>query len=152
MSSQIYFDDLVLGQTERFGRYEVDRAEVIAFASKYDPQSFHLSDEGAAGTVFGRMSASALHTLAMTSRMMADQAKETGFWPAAGLGLERMRLPRPVFPGDVLSVRTEIIDLRPSASRPDCGIVSVQIDALNQDEERVLQYVGVMMFKKRAAA
>jgi acyl dehydratase len=149
---QLYFEDFQVGQVDEFGAYPVDREEVIAFASKFDPQSYHLSDEAAAKSIFGRLSASAIHTLAMCTRLMTDRAKETGFHPEAGLGMQEMRITRPVYPGDTLSIRTEVVELRPSNSRPDCGIVSMLVQTLNQDGEVVMRYGAVTLFKTRAAS
>ena len=150
---QIYFEDLTVGQIDNFGSYPVTREDVIAFATKFDPQSFHIDDAAAAANpVFGRISASALHTMAMTGRMLADRSKDTGLWAAAGLGLEEMRVLKPVFPEDVLRVETEITHLRESKSQPDMGIVTMRVRTLNQHDEPVMQFFSVQMFKRRAPA
>src|SRR4051812_38339091 len=114
-----YFEDLEIGAETDFGTYHVTRDEVLEFARKYDPQPFHLSDEAAARTHFGRLSASGWHTAAMT---MAVIARKVGEENQAGLGspgIDELRWLKPVYPGDTLHVRGTILDKRESRSRPE---------------------------------
>jgi acyl dehydratase len=113
----IYFEDLEVGSTASFGRYEVTREEVLEFARKYDPQPFHLSDEAAAQTHFGRISASGWHTCAMTMAMLVGNLTERRQAGLGSPGLDELRWLRPVYPGDVLRVETELLEKRPPAAR-----------------------------------
>src|SRR5829696_7018502 len=116
-----YLDDVEVGDATEFGSYDVTRDEVLEFARKYDPQPFHLSDEAAAKTHFGRLAASGWHTTAMT---MAVIARHVVKHEQAGLGspgIDELRWKKPVFPGDTLHVRGEILEKTPSRSRPEMG-------------------------------
>lgn len=121
----IYFEDLEIGEIERFGHYVVTRDEVIEFASKYDPQAFHLDDEAAAKGLFGKLAASGWHTAGMAMRMMIDHWKETGRIESSlgGGSVEELHWLRPVFPGDILSCELELLHKRTSKRRPDLGII-----------------------------
>src|SRR5580765_7238382 len=123
----VYFEDLEEGATASFGSYPVTREEVIEFASKYDPQPFHLSDEAAAKTHFGRVSASGWHTCAMVMRMMVDYITERRHAGLGSPGLDELRWLRPVYPGDTLRVETRLVDKTPSRSRPEMGSFRSQV-------------------------
>jgi acyl dehydratase len=150
---RLAFEDLEIGSTERFGRYEVTREEVIEFASKYDPQAFHLDDEAAAKSLFGRLAASGWHTAAMAMRMMVDHWKETGMAESSmgGAGMEELRWPRPVYPGDVLRCETELLEKIPSRSRPEMGIVKSRWAVFNQNDEVVMTLLSTGLFRRRPA-
>ncbi|MET5012133.1 MaoC/PaaZ C-terminal domain-containing protein, partial [Burkholderia pseudomallei] len=90
-----------------------------AFASRYDPQPFHLSDEAAAATHFGRLSASGWHTASMTMAMIVAYYRETGFQSLGSPGVDELRWLKPVYPGDTLRCETEVLETRRSASRPE---------------------------------
>ena len=141
----LYFEDLVVGRVERFGRYEVMREEVIDFASKYDPQSFHLDDAAAAESIFGRLAASGWHTAAMAMRMMVDHWKETGLDTTnlGGAGMDELRWMKPVYPGDVLSCEIELLEKTVSNSRPDRGFVRNRWTIFNQKDEKVLSMIAI---------
>ena len=114
----IYFEDLVVGAEREFGSYEVTREEVIEFARKYDPQPFHLSDEAAAKTHFGRLAASGWHTAAMTMAVIARRVVNEEQAGLGSPGIDELRWKKPVFPGDTLHVRGQILEKTPSRSRP----------------------------------
>ena len=105
-------------ETARFGHYEVTRDEVIEFARKYDPQPFHLSDEAAAETHFGRLSASGWHTCAMTMAMMVENMKRHRQAGLGSPGIDELRWLKPVYPGDTLRCESEMLEKRPSAAAP----------------------------------
>lgn len=147
-----FFEDLETGTVVRFGRYEVTREEVIDFASRYDPHDFHLDDDAAAKSHFGRLSASGWHTCAMTMRMMVNQMHEKGIASMGGAGIDSLRWLKPVYPGDVLSVETLLLDKRRSRSRPEMGIIRRQITTLNQHGEPVMRYVVAAMIALRDPA
>jgi acyl dehydratase len=145
----IYFEDLEIGTTASFGRYEVTREEVLEFARKYDPQPFHLSDEAAAQTHFGRISASGWHTCAMTMAMLV--ANLTGN-RQAGLGSpgqDELRWHKPVYPGDVLRVETELLEKTRSRSRPEMGSMKSKIRVFNQDDQLVMSMTGIGLIRVR---
>lgn len=144
-----YFEDLVVGTKSSFGHYEVTREEVIEFASKYDPQPFHLSDEAAAQTFFGRLSASGWHTAAMTMRMNVEHMKDNR---AAGLGspgIDELKWIKPVYPGDTLRCESELLEKRLSASRSDMGITRSRMTVFNQHDEPVMSFVGNGLIRTR---
>ena len=116
-----YYEDLKIGMLRRFGRYEVTREEVLEFASKYDPQPFHLDDDAAAATHFGKLAASGWHTCSMTMAMMVANLEENPRAVLGALGIEDLRWLKSVHPGDVLSCETELLEKRRSASRPGTG-------------------------------
>ena len=144
-----YFEDLEIGKVARFGRYEVTREEVIEFARRYDPQPFHLSDEAAAATHFGRLSASGWHTCAMTMAMLVANLKE---YRQAGLGspgMDELRWLVPVYPGDVLRVESEVLEKRVSQSRPEMGIFKSRITVFNQDDVAVMSMISNGLIQTR---
>lgn len=146
----IFYEDLRMGTVRKFGQYEVSREEVIDFATKYDPQPFHLDDAAAAETHFGRLSASGWHTCSMTMRMMVDDMADN---PSAGLGspgIDQLRWKKPVFPGDTLRCETELIEKRRSASRPEMGIFKSRVRTFNQNDEIVLEMVSNALIRTRS--
>lgn len=147
----LYFDDLEVGTIERFGHYEVTREEVLDFASRYDPQPFHLSDEAAAHTLFGRLAASGWHTAAMTMRMVVDHWQATGLDKASlgGIGMDELRWLKPVYPGDTLCVEAELLTKTPSRSKPDRGVTHVRWTTLNQHGEPVMTQLSIGMLQRR---
>jgi len=148
----IYLDDLEIGQRRSFGRYEVTREEVIEFARKYDPQPFHLSDEAAAQTHFGRLAASGWHTGAMTMAMLVENIKEEGQAGLGSPGIDELRWLKPVFPGDTLRVETEIVDVRPSRSKPDIGSFKSIVSVFNQHDEPVMRFISTVLMRRRPQA
>ena len=144
-----YFEDLHVGDETEFGSYAVTREEVIEFARKYDPQPFHLSDEEAAKTHFGRLSASGWHTCAMTMAVIARHAVEDRQAGLGSPGIDELRWRRPVYPGDTLHVRGKIIDKRPSRSRPDMGSISTETIVTTQHGEPVMTYQSIVLIRRR---
>jgi len=148
----IYFEDIVVGSSRRFGSYAVTREEVIEFARKYDPQPFHLSDEAAAQTHFGRLSASGWHSCAMMMAMLVADMKEHQQAGLGSPGQEQLRWIKPVYPGDTLSVQTEVIDKRVSQSRPEMGLYRSRITVFNQHDEPVLETIATGLIRTRGGA
>ena len=132
---ELYLDDLQVGQRFTSDTHALDEAQVIAFASQFDPQPFHLDAAAAKGTLFGGLAASGWHTAAITMRLMV-----TGGVPIAG-GLVGaggdISWPRPTRPDDVLRVESEVLEITPSRSRPDRGMVKVRSETRNQRGEVV---------------
>ncbi|MBV7255833.1 MaoC family dehydratase [Pacificimonas sp. WHA3] len=144
-----YLEDMVVGTKASFGHYDVRRDEVIEFASKYDPQAFHLDDEAAAKTHFGRLSASGWHTCAMTMAMLVENLKDSDQASLGSPGHDGLRWLRPVYPGDVLRVETELTEVRPSRSRPEMGSVHYNITVFNQDDKPVLTMKSIGLMSTR---
>lgn len=134
-----YYEDIEVGAKQSFGRYEVTREEVTDFASKYDPQPFHLDDEAAAKTHFGRLSASGWHTCAMTMAMLVENMKSQTQAGLGSPGVDQLKWLRPVYPGDTLRCETEVIEKRRSKSRRDMGLFKSRIRVFNQDDTPVLE-------------
>ena len=149
-----YFEDLVVGSKACFGRYEVTREEVIDFAGKYDPQSFHLNDDAAARTHFGRLSASGWHTCAMVMRMLVDNLKEHRQAGLGSPGLDELRWLKPVYPGDVLRVESELLEKTRSRSRPEMGSFKSIISVFNQDDVKVMTFrsIGLIAVREPGAS
>ena len=148
----IYFEDIVVGTKTKFGSYQVTREEVIEFAQKYDPQSFHLSDEAAAKTHFGRLAASGWHTTAMTMAMVVENLLNTEQAGLGSPGIDELRWLKPVYPGDTLRCETELLDKRPSNSRPEMGSYRSQMQVFNQHDEPVMRFISIGLIRVRDAA
>ena len=123
-----YFEDLEVGTKASFGHYEVTREEVIDFASRYDPQPFHLDDEAAAQTYFMRM---------MVEHFSSQEAASLG-----SPGIDELRWIKPVYPGDTLRVESELIEKRQSKSKPHMGFTKTRQTTFNQHGEPVMTMVG----------
>lgn len=145
----LYYEDLVPGTVSKFGGYKVTREEVIEFASKFDPQPFHLSDEEAAKTHFGRISASGWHTAAMAMRMMVDNMANNKQAGLGSPGLDELRWIKPVYPGDTLRVENELTGKRRSKSRPDMGLLKSATRVYNQNDELVMTMKSNGMIRVR---
>jgi len=146
-----YLEDYAVGQIYRSGRHRVDKAQIIAFAKAFDPQFYHLDEEAAKNSPFKGLAASGWHTAAMTMRLMVDGE----FKPAGGIlgvGFDQLSWPRAVRPGDELRVMTEILEVRPSKSRPDRGMIRVQNTTLNQNDEPVQTFIGNLLVPRRPAS
>jgi acyl dehydratase len=143
-----YLEDFAAGQIYRSGSVHIDKQQIIAFATEFDPQPFHVDEVAAQNSIFGGLAASGWHTTALTIRLILA----SNLNPAGGLvgaGVEELRWPQPVRPGDMLSVACEIIEARPSRSRPECGLVKVKTTTLNQNNEAVLCFVGNLVVQCR---
>jgi acyl dehydratase len=148
----LYYEDLVVGTVERFGAYQVTREEVIDFARKYDPQPFHLSDEAAAQTHFGRLSASGWHTCAMTMAMMVANFSQREMASLGSPGIDELRWKIPVYPGDTLSCESELLEKRRSASRPEMGLTRTRTAVSNQHGDVVMTLIANGMIRTRNPA
>ena len=137
-----YFEDIAVGTKASFGDYAVTRDEVVEFASKFDPQPFHLSDEAAAQTHFGRLSASGWHTCAMTMAMLVAHLKANQQAGLGSPGIDELRWLKPVYPGDRLRCESEVLEKRRSASRPEMGIFKSRMAVFNQDDVMVMTFVS----------
>lgn len=147
-----YFEDFVVGQTNEFGRYAVSEEEVIEFGLQYDNQPFHVDPEAAKQSQFGGLIASGWHTCAMMMRMIVEHAIGTeSSATLASPGFDDLRWLTPVRPGDVLSIRSEILEATPSQSRPDRGSVRIRNEILRQDGTVVADLVSRAIVLRRPA-
>lgn len=146
-----YLEDFAVGQTFGSGRLRVDEARIRTFAAEFDPQPFHLDEAAARDSVFRGLAASGWHTAALTMRLLVESELK----PAGGIvgaGFDEFRWPRPVRPGDELRVETEVLQVRPSKSRPDQGLLKVRTTTLNQKGEAVQISIGNLIVPRRGAA
>jgi acyl dehydratase len=146
-----YLEDFALGQTFNTGRHRVDKEQIFAFARQFDPQPFHTDEKAARQSPFGGLAASGWHTAAMTMRLMVDGE----FKPAGGIlgvGFDDLSWPRAVRPGDELHAISEILDVRPSKSKPDRGMIRVRTTTFNQNNEPVMMFTGNLLVPRRPAS
>jgi len=134
----LYYEDIQINVVQKYGSYEVTREEVIDFASKYDPQAFHLDEEAAAKTHFGRLSASGWHSAAMMMRMMVDHMNANKQAGLGSPGVENLRWIKPVYPGDTIRCEHVTVEKRRSESRPEMGIMKGLVTVFNQHDEKVM--------------
>jgi acyl dehydratase len=145
-----YLEDFAVGQNFGSGRLRIDEERIKTFAAEFDPQPFHLDEEAARQTLFRGLAASGWHTAAVTMRLLV----ESEIRPAGGIvgaGFDELRWPRPVRPGDELRVESEVLEVRPSKSRPDQGIIKARMTTLNQRDEPVQISIGNLVVPRRPA-
>jgi acyl dehydratase len=145
-----FLEDLQPGQRFRTARRTVALAEIQAFARDFDPQPFHLDPEAAKATIFGELVASGWHTMALTMRLIVDGEARLG-WGFAGAGVEALDWPNPVRPGDTLTAESEVLDVKPSRSKPDRGLARIRTTTYNQRNEPVLVATAKIIVPKRNA-
>ena len=138
---RLYLEDLYIGQRFTSAPHPLDAEQIKRFAAEYDPQPFHLDEEAAKGSIFGGLAASGWHTAAMTMRMLVDSVPLADGLIGAEL---RLAWPRPTRPGMILQLFAEVVDIRPSRSKPDMAIVTMRNETRDQDGE-VLQVFTVKM-------
>ena len=145
-----YLEDYAVGQIFGLGRIRVDKDRIKAFAAEFDPQPFHLDEALASDTIFHGLAASGWHTAAMTMRLLVGgELKPAG--GIVGTGFDEFRWPRPVRPGDELHLECEILEVRPSKSRTDQGLIKLRTTTLNQNNEPVQIQVGNLIVPRRTA-
>jgi acyl dehydratase len=141
MSSEArYLEDLTVGERRETGDFLLTEEESVAFARRYDPQPMHTDREAAEFGPLNGLAASGWQTTAIVMRLVAH-ARQFGSTPVLGLGVDELRWPAPVRPGDTVRAEMEIISITPSRSKPDFGVVRVQITARNQRGEVVLKMI-----------
>jgi acyl dehydratase len=146
-----YLEDLAVGQRYAGGSVALDLDAIRAFAAAFDPQPFHLDEDAAQASVFGRLVASGWHTMALTMRLLVEgELRST--WGLIGLGADELRWPRPVLPGDVLHVDWEVLEVRPSSSKPDRGTARLRVTTRNQHDQIVLTLVTTILLPRRTPA
>jgi acyl dehydratase len=143
-----FLEDFAAGQKFGSGRLRVDAERLKSFAAEFDPQPFHLDEQAAGRSLFGGLAASGWHTAAMTMRLLVESELK----PAGGIigsGFDEFRWPRPVRPGDELHLEIEVLEARPSRSRPEQGLVKIRTTTLNQNGEAVQVSVGNLVVPRR---
>jgi acyl dehydratase len=145
-----YLDDLTVGQRFQTGTVSVDLQRIKAFAAEFDPQPFHLDEAAAASSIFGGLVASGWHTAALTMRLMVDSDMRVA-GGLVGVGVEQVRWPHPVHPGDRLRVEVEVVEVRQSRSNPGRGIVRFKSQTLNQDAIVVMEQVASLVVPRDPA-
>jgi len=146
-----YLEEFAPGQKFASGHLKVDRERIRSFAAEFDPQPFHLDEEAARESVFKGLAASGWHTAAMTMRLLVESELK----PAGGIvgaGFDEFRWPNPVRPDDTLRLDIEVLEVRPSKSRPNQGIIKVKTTTLNQSNEPVQVSVGNLIVQRRRAS
>ena len=146
-----YWEDLQPGETRELGSVTPTAEEIVAFASQFDPQPFHLDEQAARESVFGALCASGWHTCALAMRLMVTNFLHESS-SLGSPGLENLKWLKPVFPGDTLSLRQRILESRPMGKRPDVGLVRQVWEMHNQRGEQVLHMEGWGMFRRRFPA
>ena len=146
-----YWEDMRVGETADLGSCAITEAEILAFARKYDPQPFHTDLEAARRSIYGGLIASGWHTCALMMRLSVDAARRDEAATTGSPGLDSCRWLKPVRPGDVLSARTEVLEIWPSRTKP-IGFVRRRSEMVNQQGEVVLRVIGITMYRRRPAA
>ena len=147
---QRYLEDYAVGQIFGSAHVRVDAGKMKAFAGEFDPQPFHLDEAAARDTIFAGLAASGWYTAALTMRLLVDGDLK----PAGGLvgaGMEELRWPMPVRPGDELRIESEILEVRPSKSRPTQGVLKVRTTTFNQHSQAVQIFTGNLIVPRRPA-
>lgn len=145
----VFFEDISVGDVSKFGAYHVTKEEIIDFATKYDPQPFHLDEEQAKKSVFGGLCASGWHTCAMTMRMLVDHLHEQRVASMGSPGMDSIKWIRPVMVGDTLHVTASVDAKRESKSRPELGFLKGTYKVTNQKGENVMSMHSNYMVAKR---
>ena len=143
-----FLEDYQVGQTYGSGVARVEACRIRSFAAEFDPQPFHLSEERAAGTIFGTLAASGWHTAATTMRLIVEGSLRPA-GGVVGLGFDEFRWPSPVRAGDELHVESEILEVRSSTSRPGLGVIKVRMTTTNQHGRPVQVAVGHLLVPRR---
>jgi acyl dehydratase len=143
-----YFEDYLPGSVYEYGALTVTQPEIVEFATRFDPQPMHTDPEQAAQGRYGGIIASGWHTVGIAMRLFVDYylSKVASL---ASPGVDEIRWPNPVRPGDTLRLRVSILEARPSRSRPDRGIIRTLIEAVNQNDELVLSMIGMSILRRR---
>ena len=146
---RLYLEDFAVGQIYRSGSLTITAADIKAYAAQFDPQPFHLDETAAKATIFGGLAASGWHTAALTMRLLVD-----GGAPVAGgiigAGMDEVRWPRPVRPGDRLRTESEVLEIVPSKTRPQ-GRMKMRTTTFNQNDEPVMVMVANLVVPKRVS-
>ena len=157
-----FWDDIIVGERVEIGRHTFTADDIKTFARRFDPQAFHLDEAAAARSHFGALCASGWHTASMWMRLMVlyqrrdDEERRARGEPVATLGpspgFRELKWLKPVYVGDIVTYATEIIEKRPSASRPEWGLISIRNTGVNQKGEPVISFISVAFVERRKGA
>ena len=157
-----YFEDINIGDITDLGRHTFTADDIKSFATRFDPQLFHVDEEAAARSHFGALCASGWHTAAVWLRLLVDQRRRAseaalargepvaGMGPA--LGFRDLKWLKPVYVGDTIAYRSEVIETRASNSRPDRGLMTIRSTGVNQHGDLVFSLVSTVFIERRAGA
>jgi acyl dehydratase len=143
----LYLEDLTPGQRFVSPAATISAEQIVTFAQQFDPQPFHLDDEAARSTLFGGLAASGWHTAAFTMRLFVQSVPIAGGLIGAG---GELSWPRPTRPGDVLTVESTVVEITPSRSKPDRGMVTMRNETRNQNGETVQLFTVRMVVPRRS--
>lgn len=148
----LYFEDIDVGDVFKpDARYDVTKQELTTFAEQYDPQPFHTDEEAAKDSIFGSLVASGWHTASVCMRLLTDELLDPETAMGAR-GVDELRWNKPVHPGDTLRIEFEILEKRPSESRPEMGHVRSKLTGYNQHDEAVIEWITLGMQRRRDPA
>ena len=146
----LYLEDFHPGDVAATASHVITREEIVAFARQFDPQSFHVDEEAAKATPYGGLLASGWHTAAICMRLVVDRAVGNGAAGSLGSpGVDELRWLRPVRPGDELTVRIDVLEVTPSRSKPDRGVVKLRYTMRNQEGQAVMTMIGLGIMRRR---
>jgi len=148
---RLYLEDFAPGQIHRSHSLQIDADAIKRFAAEFDPQPFHLDEAQAARTLFAGLAASGWHTAALTMRLLVDSGLPIA-GGIVGAGMDELRWPTPVRPGDTLRLESEVLEVRPSRSRPSQGLLKVRTTTLNQNDQPVQVVIANLVVPRRPAA
>jgi len=150
MSDQIHFEDFAKGQVYDLGALTVTKEDIVEFAAEFDPQPFHLEEDAGKASILGGLAASGWHTGSLVMRLLATNLlnKTTG---RGSPGISKLQWKRPVYPGDTLTAKAEVLETKSLRSKPDLGIVTVRVTATSQNGTEVLLWENPILFAKREA-
>lgn len=146
----LWWEDFPVGKVRETGSVTVSREEVLAFGRQFDPQPFHVDEGAAAGSMYGGLIASGWHTCSLAMKLYVEAVLRHAASQGSP-GIEKLRWLQPVRPGDALRVRVEVLEARPSGSKPDLGLVRSRWQMLNQRDEPVMEMEGWGIFRRRPA-
>src|SRR5262249_52120826 len=154
-----FFEDIAVGDRAEIGRHTFAAEEIKSFAQRFDPQPFHLGEAAAAQSLFGALCASGWHTACLWMRLAVEDRRredderrargEAGAALGVSPGFRELRWLNPVYPGDTITYATEIVELRPSGSRPEWGIMTSRNTGTNQRGEPVLSFISSAFIERR---
>jgi acyl dehydratase len=146
----LWWEDFPVGKVRETGSITVSKEEVLAFGRQYDPQPFHVDEAAATASAYGGLIASGWHTCSLAMRLYVDAVLRHAASQGSP-GIEKLRWLLPVRPGDALRVRVEVLEARPSGSKPGLGLVRSGWRVLNQRDEPVMEMEGWGIFRRRPA-
>ena len=147
----LYFEDFQIGQRIESHTAPMDRERILSFAAEFDPQPQHIGEEAARGSMFGMLIASGWHTACQTMRLQFDALFSRFPGGAMGAQVDSMAWRRPVLPGDELRIVLEILEMRPSRSRPKQGLLTLKTTTLNQNDQTVMEMTAAVLVPRRVA-